>query len=75
MARPQNRIDPRLRRLLDDSGLPWDLELGKKHMKLTVQGRLAGVLPYTRQREGGRTADNLLSAVRRLISQIKPLGV
>jgi hypothetical protein len=31
---------------LDDTGLPWRIEKGTRHMKIILNERLVGILPY-----------------------------
>lgn len=45
-GRHQQLVD--LRKLLDDSGLPWRLELGRRHIRVIVEGEQAGVISYGR---------------------------
>jgi hypothetical protein len=64
------RLSDELRGVLEGCGLPWALQPGKRHVKLTVGGRLAAVLPKVRGHDSGSTPDNVLAAVRRLVREL-----
>jgi hypothetical protein len=56
------------------TGLPWDCELGKKHIKFKLANRLIGVMPI--KGKGGssdssrRVVLNIRSNVRRIAREI-----
>jgi len=61
------RIAPEIREALESCGKPYDLVRGTRHIKIKVDGRLAGILPH----DGlGNSADyrkmkNIIAQVRR----------
>jgi len=62
------KLPPEIVKVLDSTGLPWTAELGSRHLKLRLQGRLVGVLP----KDGGRrTADTAPRAARNIAAQIR----
>jgi hypothetical protein len=51
---------------LNETGLPWSVEPGKKHRKIMLGGKLVGVVPLKGM--GGRNSGdnkNIVSAIRR----------
>ena len=52
---------------LEGSGLDWDATMGGRHIKLTVAGRMVGIVPIgSRQNPGGsRAMLNVLAQVKR----------
>jgi hypothetical protein len=70
-----NRVPSRLREILDDSGLEWQLKDGGRHMKLIICGKLITVMPKSRTRNTdnmvGRAHLNVLAAARRTIRALK----
>ena len=40
------RITPEIRTALEQCGKPYTLEHGKRHIKIKVGGKLAGILPH-----------------------------
>jgi len=59
-------IPPSLRAALEETGLPWGVELGGRHWKLRVNGRLAGILPRSGVNESDpRALKNTIAQVRR----------
>lgn len=65
------RIPQEFRELLDGSGLPWRAEVGKRHFKITVNERLATILPLSRPRErlNSRAYKNSMAQLRRIIRE------
>jgi hypothetical protein len=66
------KLPNELREALDNTGLPWELELGGKHYKVKLAGRLVGVLP--RGKFNGshkRTLLNTVSQIRRAAQEIR----
>ena len=59
---------------LDGLGCPFSIEMGKKHHKIKVGGRLVGVLPITGradQSEAGRRATlNIKSRARQVAQEV-----
>jgi len=58
-----------MRRLLDESGIPWRLETGGRHHKLFIDDRMVCVLPLSggTNKPLGRQNKNSLASVRRAI--------
>lgn len=46
MSQPNLKCPDFAREILDQCGLPWRLEKGKRHMKVYVGNRMASVLSY-----------------------------
>lgn len=71
-----NRLHPELVELLEASGLEWELELGTKHHKLRVQGRLVQVIPRGRTAVQPRCRQHLncMASVRRALRELAPSG-
>lgn len=67
------RLHPSLRKVLDEIGLPWSIEQGKKHNKLLVNGRLAVILSRGKPAEDAnfRLIRNDVANIRRLAREIK----
>jgi hypothetical protein len=67
------RLHPKLLEALDETGLPWDIEVGKKHNKLRVDGRLAVILSRGKPAEDAnfRLIRNDIANIRRLAREIK----
>lgn len=66
------RLDPALERALDETGLPWSLEKGKRHWHVRLAGRLAVVLSYGRSHAAyRRNTRNAVSHIRRLAAAVK----
>ena len=51
--------------------MPWLLEIGKKHMKIKLAGRLVGVLPHSPQRESDRVVINTVAQIRRRVAEMQ----
>lgn len=64
-------MDPELKKMLVESGLPWEVEDGRKHMKLRVCGRLVLCLPHggKKAEDNQRARKNAQSALRRFIRE------
>ncbi len=67
------RLPSELLSELEASGIPWELEKGKKHYKLRVGGRMAGILPLNGriQTANAGPLKNTIAQVRRVIRDIK----
>lgn len=51
---------------LENTGLPWDIERGSRHLKLKLSGHLVGILPGDgRSAMEGRALKNVVSQIRR----------
>lgn len=71
MSAPRRpRLRPELRALLEGSGLDWRLEHGKRHWKLFINERLAGIVPMSGlYRDMYHPGKNQLAQVRRHIRE------
>ena len=71
-------IDDAVRKLLDDSGLPWTTERGGRHIKLRIAGHLTAILPYGKNgRRCGRNCraqKNSLAQIQRKLRELKNGG-
>lgn len=65
------KIDPILQRAIDESGLPFRLEEGKRHVKLMLGGEMVTVFSRRPDERGGRAVKNLLGHIRRKVRQVK----
>lgn len=61
-------LHPRLRKILDDSGVEWSCLSGGKHWKLYIEGEMVQVV--SRGGREGRQHDNSLACVRRAIRRM-----
>jgi len=71
MATP--RFNPVIERALEESGVPWTVEVGGKLYKIRVGGRLAGVLPKAGGKGGvlgTRSAQNTASQIRKVAKAV-----
>lgn len=60
------RLPKQVQRALDDTGLPYAVEAGKRHRKIKVGGRLVGVLPMNGCDAGNdRACKNVVAQIRR----------
>lgn len=64
------RIDRDLEQLLRESGVHYELERGKRHIKLRVEGRMIQTLPARPGRGSNDGCHNSLAAVRRHLRSI-----
>lgn len=61
------RLPPEVSEALDGLTVPWVLKPGSRHVKIMVNGQIAGVLPHGRLKEATRRATlNLVSQIRRV---------
>lgn len=61
-----------LREALERTGLPWDVEMGKKHNKVKLAGRLVAVYPHGKKQDSDRRALlNTISQVRHAAQEIR----
>ena len=59
------RLPKVIRQALDETGMPWDVERGKKHLKIKVAGKLAGILPGGKLNEKDRALKNVAAQIKR----------
>lgn len=71
MSRPQAKIPKFIQDELDHWGLPYHVETGKKHPKLFLCGRLAGVFHTGRKDSmAGDGGLNVRAQIRRIAKEI-----
>ena len=61
------RLDPRIKRLLEEVNLEYEVTRSSKHYQLRVGGRLVVTIPQDYSSGGYRTQVNAVCAVRRFI--------
>lgn len=67
------KLPGELREALDQTGLPWEVESGKKHNKVKLAGRLVAVYPHGKKQESDRRALlNTITQVRRTAQELQP---
>lgn len=67
------KMPEELREALDQTGLPWELERGKKHNKVKLAGRLVAVYPHGKAQDAYRRALlNTITQVRRTARELRP---
>lgn len=65
------KLDPKVRKALEETDLPWAIETGSKHYKVRLGGRLVGVYPHGKKTEGSQHANaNLLANIKRLAREL-----
>lgn len=68
------KLPEELREALDGTGLPWEVEAGKKHYKVKLAGRLVAVYPHGKAQERYRRALlNTITQVRRTARELQPI--
>ena len=68
------RLPDELREALDMTGLPWEVETGKKHYKVKLAGRLVAVYPHVKAQERYKRALlNTITQVRRTARELRPI--
>ena len=65
------RLDPKVRKTLEETSLPWVVETGSKHFKVRLGGRLVGVYPHGKKTEASKHANsNLIANIKRLAREL-----
>ncbi len=66
-------LPDRVREALEETLLPWNLEIGGKHWKIKLDGRLVGVLPKSKKMHdaSGRPIKNTIAQIRRTAKEIR----
>ena len=67
MTRRAPQIGNKMRRALEESGVPWNLKEGAKHVKVFVAGQLCAVVPRSLRDARRFGGDNALAAVKRAV--------
>lgn len=60
------RLAKQVQEALDTCGQPWEIKRGSRHLKIVVNGVMAGILP-----KNGRGPDSDQRACKNLVAQIK----
>jgi len=61
----------RVVKALEETGLPWDIEQGRGHLKIKLSGHLVGVMTAGSKPAGPRSERNLISQIRRKAAELK----
>jgi hypothetical protein len=70
---PPPKLDTKIRKALEDTGLPWHVQGGSKHWQVRLQGRLVGILPRGAHAQTcpPYVTKNFVAHVRRLARELK----
>lgn len=62
-----------VRDALEETRLPWNIELGGKHWKIRLDGRLVGILPKGKKMQDAsdRPIKNTVAQIRRTAREIR----
>ena len=71
----KGRLHPDILRVLDETGLCWEVKAGNRHIKLLIQGRLVGIHPLAGPKVSAsgtqRAVYNTISQIRRVAAKIR----
>lgn len=56
---------------LRETGLPWRIEDGGKHLRVILNGRMIQVIPTACSREAGRSLLNCRATIRRIAREAR----
>jgi hypothetical protein len=73
-AMKQDIIMREAKTFLDESGVDWRIENGKKHRKLFVNGRMVQVINRTGTSGNWRDAANFMARLRKVVRTLKQEG-
>lgn len=66
------RLDPKIKAILDEAGVPWELKHGGIHVKILVGNRLAAILPHKgKLKDASRAQYNTIAQLHRAIRREK----
>lgn len=66
------KLPQAMREALDQTGLPWMVEAGKKHNKVKLAGRLVAVYPHGKEQTAYKRALlNSISQIRRAAQELR----
>lgn len=68
------KLDERIAKALEETGLPYSVENGSRHWKLVVAGRLVGIASKGKVRDRKRVTLNVVAQIRRVASEVKGEG-
>jgi hypothetical protein len=60
------KIDRAIKRVLDETGMPYEFVKGGKHIVVRLNGRHAGILPYGITTGGSRAVKNHIAHIRKI---------
>lgn len=66
------KIPDRVEQALEDSGKPWRIEHGSRHLKIIVADQFVGILPLKGSNAGYRAEKNVIAQIRRAAKGLKP---
>ncbi len=64
----------RVVKALEETGLPWDIEQGRGHLKIKLSGHLVGVMTAGSKPADPRAEKNVISQIRRKAAELKDQG-
>lgn len=64
----------RVIKVLEETGLPWDIEQGRGHLKIRMSGHLVGVMTAGSKPADPRAEKNVISQIRRKAAELKGQG-
>lgn len=67
MADQGNKL---IKKALEETGLPWDISPGRRHLHVRLAGKLVGIMPRGSGNESGRAVLNLRSQIRRAAKEV-----
>ena len=66
------KVPPQLEAALNESGFPWEVQVGKKHRKIRMAGRLVTILPHGPKQEANmRVVLNTIRDVRQMAAKLR----
>lgn len=66
------KVPPELEAALNESGFPWEVQVGKKHRKIRMAGRLVTVIPHGPKQEANkRVVLNTIRNVRHMAAELR----
>lgn len=66
------KVPPELEAALNESGFPWEVEIGSKHRKIRMAGRLVTIIPHGKKQEANRRVVlNTVGHVRRMAETLR----
>ncbi len=68
-----SNVTPEVKQALDGCGLPYSLEMGKRHIHVKLMGRLVGVLPRGKTNGAiyNHANKNVVSQIKRAAARLK----
>ncbi len=63
-------LHPQVRDALEECGLPWHVEVGRRHWKLYIADAFMGILPFNNANHD-RTHINMRANIRRKAKELK----